>query len=79
MGDNSKRGLASADQETREEVARMGGEAPHKTRGRQSEDEQYNSDVRKSSNQEEGEGIGWFEDSEGHRRAVEQREDQDDE
>jgi len=28
-GDNSKRGLASADKETRERVARAGGEASH--------------------------------------------------
>jgi hypothetical protein len=30
---NSNRGLASADEETRERVARTGGEAPHDERG----------------------------------------------
>ena len=37
---NSTRGLASADEETRERVARAGGEAPHDERGLQAADEE---------------------------------------
>jgi hypothetical protein len=37
---NSNRGLASADEETRERVARAGGEAPHEERGLQAADEE---------------------------------------
>lgn len=37
---NSNRGLASADEETRERVARAGGEAPHDERGLQTSDEE---------------------------------------
>ena len=37
---NSNRGLASADEETRERVARSGGEAPHDERGLQAADEE---------------------------------------
>ena len=37
---NSNSGLASADQETRERVARAGGEAPHDERGLQAADEE---------------------------------------
>ena len=37
---NSKRGLASADEETGERVARAGGEAPHDERGLQAADEE---------------------------------------
>ena len=37
---NSNRGLASADEETREKVARAGGEAPHDERGLQAADEE---------------------------------------
>ena len=37
---NSNRGLASADKETRERVARAGGEAPHDERGLQAADEE---------------------------------------
>ncbi len=36
---NSNRGLASADEETRERVARAGGEAPHDERGLQAADQ----------------------------------------
>ena len=36
---NSNRGLASADEETRERVAREGGKAPHDERGLQATDE----------------------------------------
>ena len=37
---NDNRGLASADKETRERVARAGGEAPHDERGLQAADEE---------------------------------------
>ena len=37
---DNKRGLASADEETKERVARAGGEAPHDERGLQAADEQ---------------------------------------
>ena len=37
---NSNRGLAYADEETRERVARSGGEAPHDERGLQAADEE---------------------------------------
>ncbi|HET7643225.1 MAG TPA: hypothetical protein VFK40_06940 [Nitrososphaeraceae archaeon] len=37
---NSNRGLASADEETRERVAREGGKAPHDERGLQATDEE---------------------------------------
>ena len=37
---DSNRGLASADEETRERVARAGGEAPHEERGLQAADEE---------------------------------------
>jgi general stress protein YciG len=39
--DNTEnRGLASADEETRERVAKKGGEAPHEKRGLQAADEE---------------------------------------
>jgi hypothetical protein len=37
---DNKRGLASADEETRERVAKAGGEAPHEERGLEAADEQ---------------------------------------
>jgi hypothetical protein len=37
---SNKRGLASVDEETKERVARAGGEAPHDERGLQAADEQ---------------------------------------
>ena len=37
---NDDRGLASADKETREKVAKKGGEAPHEKRGLQAADEE---------------------------------------
>jgi len=37
---NDNRGLASADEETRERVASEGGKAPHKKRGLQAADEE---------------------------------------
>jgi hypothetical protein len=38
--DNEKRGLASADEETKERVASEGGKAPHEKRGLQAADEE---------------------------------------
>jgi hypothetical protein len=38
--DNEKRGLASADEETRERVASEGGKAPHEKRGLEAADEE---------------------------------------
>jgi hypothetical protein len=38
-GSDDNRGLASADEETRERVAKKGGEAPHEKRGLQAADE----------------------------------------
>jgi hypothetical protein len=41
MGSNNdNRGLASADEETKERVAKKGGEAPHEKRGLQAADEE---------------------------------------
>ena len=40
MSNNENRGLASADEETRERVARKGGKAPHEERGLQAADEE---------------------------------------
>jgi hypothetical protein len=37
---NDNRGLASADEETRQRVAKKGGEAPHEKRGLQAANEQ---------------------------------------
>jgi hypothetical protein len=37
---DDNRGLASADEDTRERVAKKGGEAPHEKRGLQSADEE---------------------------------------
>lgn len=37
---DDNRGLASADEETRERVAKKGGEAPHEKRGLQAADEE---------------------------------------
>jgi general stress protein YciG len=37
---NENRGLASADEETKERVAKKGGEAPHEKRGLQAADEE---------------------------------------
>ncbi len=45
MSDNSNRGLASADEETRERVARKGGEAKHDERGLQAADEKTKEEV----------------------------------
>ncbi len=40
MSSDSNRGLASADEETKERVARKGGEAPHDERGLQAASEE---------------------------------------
>jgi len=40
MSNDSNRGLASADEKTKERVARAGGEAPHEERGLQAADEE---------------------------------------
>ncbi len=40
MSNNENRGLASADEKTRERVAKKGGEAPHEERGLQAADEE---------------------------------------
>ena len=42
---DSNKGLASADEETKEEVARKGGEAPHEKRGLQAADEETKEEV----------------------------------
>lgn len=39
-GSNERRGLASASEETKERVARKGGEAPHEKRGLQAASEE---------------------------------------
>ena len=40
VSNNDNRGLASADEKTRERVAKKGGEAPHDERGLQAADEE---------------------------------------
>ena len=45
MSDDSNRGLASADEETKERVARKGGEASHEKRGLQAADEETKEEV----------------------------------
>jgi hypothetical protein len=40
VSNKDSRGLASADEETRERVAKKGGEAPHEKRGLQAADEE---------------------------------------
>ena len=40
VSNNDNRGLASADEETKERVAKKGGEAPHDERGLQAADEE---------------------------------------
>ncbi|AIF84190.1 hypothetical protein NTE_02136 [Candidatus Nitrososphaera evergladensis SR1] len=47
----SKRGLASADAQTRKRVARAGGEAPHEERGLQAADEQTRERVAREGGQ----------------------------
>lgn len=42
---DEKRGLASADEQTREEVARKGGEAPHEKRGLEAADKETREEV----------------------------------
>ena len=45
MSDDSNRGLASADEETKERVAREGGKAKHDERGLQAADEKTKEEV----------------------------------
>ncbi len=40
VSNNDNRGLASADEKTKEKVAKQGGEAPHDKRGLQAADEE---------------------------------------
>ncbi len=47
MTNNENRGLASADEKTRERVAKKGGEAPHEERGLQAADEETRERVAK--------------------------------
>jgi general stress protein YciG len=48
---DNDRGLASADEETKEEVARKGGEAPHEKRGLQAADEETKEEVARKGGQ----------------------------
>jgi general stress protein YciG len=45
MADDSNKGLASADEETRERVSSEGGKAPHEKRGLQAADEETREEV----------------------------------
>jgi len=45
MANNDKRGLASASKQTRERVAKAGGNAPHDVRGFQAMDEETHHDI----------------------------------
>lgn len=47
MTNDDKRGLASADENTREKVAHMGGKAPHSKRGLQAADKETRENVAK--------------------------------
>lgn len=51
---DSKRGLASADKETRERVASEGGSAPHEERGLQAADEQTRKEVARKGGESKG-------------------------
>jgi general stress protein YciG len=48
---NEDRGLASADEETKERVAREGGKAPHEKRGLQAADEEIREEVARKGGQ----------------------------
>ena len=48
---DEKRGLASADEETRERVAKEGGKAPHEKRGLQATDEDTREEVARKGGQ----------------------------
>jgi general stress protein YciG len=48
---NENKGLASADEETKERVAREGGNAPHEKRGLESADEQTREEVARKGGQ----------------------------
>jgi general stress protein YciG len=51
MSDDSNKGLASADEETKERVAREGGKAPHEKRGLQAADEDTREEVARKGGQ----------------------------
>jgi len=70
QGSSKKRGLASASSETRERVAKAGGEAPHQKRGLQAAD----NDTRRSVARKGGLARG-----EQRRRAKQVRESADEE
>jgi general stress protein YciG len=48
---NENKGLASADEETKERVAREGGKAPHENKGLESADEQTREEVARKGGQ----------------------------
>jgi general stress protein YciG len=48
---NENKGLASADEETKERVAREGGKAPHEKRGLEAADEQTREEVARKGGQ----------------------------
>ena len=51
MTDDSNKGLASADEETRERIAKEGGKAPHEKRGLQAADEETREEVARKGGQ----------------------------
>jgi general stress protein YciG len=48
---NENKGLASADEQTKERVAREGGKAPHEKRGLEAADEQTREEVARKGGQ----------------------------
>jgi len=54
MSKNSRRGLASADERTRQRVAAAGGNAPHSKRGLQAADEKTRQRVSSMGGRERG-------------------------
>ncbi len=55
MSSSDNRGLASADEQTRKEVAKKGGEAPHSERGLQAADEETRERVAREGGKASGE------------------------
>ena len=55
MSSSDNRGLASADEKTRKEVAKKGGEAPHDERGLQAADEETRERVAREGGKASGE------------------------
>ena len=51
MTNDSNKGLASADEETKERVASEGGKAPHEKRGLQAADEETREEVARKGGQ----------------------------